>query len=436
MDLDYRGLANIGTWCIGRLQTERDKARVLEGLEGAAAGRGAPFDRRAMEQTLAGLGSRVFLLRNVHEDDFDLFESRWAMSYLRGPLSRAQVKALMDDHEPTVEQPAQSSPVASLSPERLATEEANRPESVQSQVRPALPPGIQEFFMPLRESHEAKRPLVYQPRVIAAAQVRFVDARNRVDEKQDILAAAEITQRAIPVDWTTAQEVPVELNELEIAPDEGAAFATCPPAAAQPKAYEKWGKDFAAWLYANRKLTLFRSPALDLTSRPGESEREFRVRLQQAAHEQRDAAVEKLRQKYAPKLAAVQERLRRAQAAREREAEQAKRAKFDTVISFGSTLLGAFLGRKKLSAGTLGKAATTFRGVTRSLDQAGDVHRAAETVESIQQALADLDAQFRSESEALARSFESSANELETLELRLTKSNIQLKLVALAWVPV
>ena len=96
VDLDYKGLANTGTWFIGRLQTERDKARVLEGLEGIAAGTGQKFDKQAMEQLLAGLDKRIFLMNNVHDDAPEVFETRWAMSYLRGPLTRAQIKSLMD----------------------------------------------------------------------------------------------------------------------------------------------------------------------------------------------------------------------------------------------------------------------------------------------------------------------------------------------------
>ncbi|MBM3173902.1 MAG: ATP-binding protein, partial [Chloroflexi bacterium] len=102
VDLDYKGLANTGTWFIGRLQTERDKMRVLEGLEGVAASSGTKFDRQAMEQTLAGLGSRIFLMNNVHDDAPTIFESRWAMSYLRGPLTRNQIKVLMESVRPTV----------------------------------------------------------------------------------------------------------------------------------------------------------------------------------------------------------------------------------------------------------------------------------------------------------------------------------------------
>src|SRR6185503_18721504 len=96
VDLDYKGLSNTGTWFIGRLQTERDKSKVIEGLEGVSAGTGLKFDRQQMEQTLAGLGNRIFMLNNVHEDGPELFETRWAMSYLRGPLTKKQIKTLMD----------------------------------------------------------------------------------------------------------------------------------------------------------------------------------------------------------------------------------------------------------------------------------------------------------------------------------------------------
>ncbi len=100
VDLDYKGLANAGTWFIGRLQTERDKDRLLEGLEGVAAGTEAKFDRQKMEETLAGLGKRVFLLYNVHEDAPVTFQTRWTMSYLAGPLTRSQIKTLMDPRRP------------------------------------------------------------------------------------------------------------------------------------------------------------------------------------------------------------------------------------------------------------------------------------------------------------------------------------------------
>ncbi len=238
----------------------------------------------------------------------------------------------------------------------------------------------------------------------------------------------------MPVDWAAAKELAIPLNDLEQTPA-NAEYAPCAPAASQAKNYAVWSRDFANWIYASRKLTLFKSPVLEMISRPGEAERNFRIRLQQVAREQRDGAAEKLRQKYAPKLAALQERLRRAAAAKQREAEQASRAKFDTVISLGSTLLGAFLGRKAVSATSLGRAAGTMRSAGRAMEQSGDVARAQETVEAIQQQSQELQAQFDAEVNALSVTFDSATEALETIELCPSKTNINVRLVALVWLP-
>ncbi len=435
VDLDYKGLANIGTWCIGRLQTDRDKARVLDGLEGAAAGRGAKFDRAEMEQTLAGLGSRVFLLHSVHEDGFDIFESRWAMSYLRGPLSRSQIKRLMDPQR--VDAAAEANLAAGVGETRGAQPAAAARTASTSDTpttRPVLPPQVPQFFVPVRTAAPANGVILYQPRLLGAAQVRFIDTKTRLDATRDIMVMTDITDNAVPVDWAAAEELAITANDLEKTPAD-AEYAACAPAASQVKNYDKWSKDFAAWIFSHHKLTLYRSSTLGQISKPGEDEREFRIRLQQSAHEQRDVAAEKLRQKYAPKISALQERLRRAGATKDREADQAKRAKLDIVISLGSTLLGAFLGRKAISVSTVGKAATTMRGVGRAMDQSGDVTRAGETVEAIQQQLNDLDAQFRSETDALASTIDPATEPLESFELRPSKTNINVRLVAMVWLP-
>ncbi|MER3424953.1 MAG: ATP-binding protein, partial [Nitrospiraceae bacterium] len=205
--------------------------------------------------------------------------------------------------------------------------------------------------------------------------------------------------------------------------------------ATKAKSYESWGKDFAAWLSRTQKLELLKSPSLKEVSRPGESERDFRIRLQQATHEQRDQAVERLRQKYAPKMTALQERIRRAEQAVEREAEQARQSQIQTVISVGATLLGALMGRKTISASTLGRATTAARGAGRVFKEAKDVSQARETVEALQQQLRDLEAQLNSETELLTAATDPQTERLETIILKPTKTNISTQLVALTWVP-
>lgn len=426
VDLDYKGLANIGTWFIGRLQTDRDKARVLEGLEGAAAGRGARFDRSAMEETLASLGSRVFLMHSVHDEGTEIFESRWAMAYLRGPLSRSQIKMLMDAQRSA----AASKAVPQTSPAAAIAVAATAPAA----ARPVLPPQIAQFFVPLRGGIPTGHTLVYQPRLLGAAQVRYADSKLKIDLTQDLLAMTEITDNAVPVDWANAEALSLAVNDLEKNPA-AAEFAPCASSASQVKNYAVWTKDFTTWIQNDHQLVLLRSPGTGQVSQPGEGEREFRIRLQQIVRESRDAAAAKLRQKYTPKLATLQERMRRAEAAQQRETEQAKRAKFDTMISFSSTLLGAFLGKKAVSVGTVGKAATTMRSAGRAMNRAGNVTRAQETVEALQQQLQDLEAQFKAEVEAVGADLDPATEALETLELRPTRTNINVRLLALVWVP-
>jgi hypothetical protein len=182
-------------------------------------------------------------------------------------------------------------------------------------------------------------------------------------------------------------------------------------------------------------LTMLKSPSLKQVSKPGEPERDFRVRLQQAGREQRDQETERLRKAYTPKIAVLEERIRRAEQTREREAGQSKAAYVQTAISVGATLLGAFLGRKTISATTIGRATTAARGVGRSIKEAQDASRAGDTIEALQTQLHDLEAQFKTEVDAVAEKMDPLAEIFETVSIKPNKSNISVKLVALAWVP-
>ncbi len=417
VDLDYKGLANAGTWFIGRLQTDRDKERVLAGLEGVAAGTAGAFDRQAMEQTLAGLGNRVFLMYNAHEDAPEVFQTRWTMSYLRGPLTRTQIKTLMDPRKaasPLAAAPAgvAAAPSPTAAPDGGAAQPSTAastlsappvpppaPAAAQQATpaagRPLLAPGISEYFLPVRGAKPAGGGLRYRPALLGIADVHFADPKLSLDQTVTVSALTPIVAEAVPVDWELAQSVSVAVGDLERQPAESASFVDLPAAAVKAASYDDWGRDFAGWVYRTQEVALLRSPSLKQVSRPDESEGDFRVRLQQAAREQRDAMTDALREKYAPKLAALDERIRKAEQAVNREAEQARGAQMQTAISVGATVLGALFGRKKFSTSTMGRATTAVRGVSRSMDQAGDVGRAKDTVESLKQRQADLQAEFQ-----------------------------------------
>jgi hypothetical protein len=433
VDLDYKGLANAGTWFIGRLQTERDKMRVLEGLEGAAASASSTFDRQRMEQTLAGLGSRIFLMNNVHEDAPEVFESRWVMSYLRGPLTRDQIKKLSASRAAGQPALAGASP-SSLTPAPRAAMVSGTP-APSSAARPVLPPDVPQHFIPVRDVAPAGGTLTYVPAILACATVHFADkAGNRQQTKTCLLAP--LTKDASAPDWQSAAEVDLAESDLEREPSpEFASFIDVPAAVTKSKNYAAWSKSLVDTLYRTSTLELLSHPEFKLTAKPNESERDFRARVAQAARERRDDEMEALRRKYQPKFAAMTERIRRAEQAVARESAQASQAKVSTAVSIGATILGAVFGRKKFSTGTIGRAGTAARGVGRAAKESGDIVRAEETVRAAGDALRELEHQFEADSAEIASRTDAAAAAVEKVPIRPKKSDITVGIVTLAWAP-
>ena len=256
-----------------------------------------------------------------------------------------------------------------------------------------------------------------------------------MDCPRDLSLLTAIDAGPVAVDWKNSSEAGFGVDELEREPVEGALFAPAPAAAAKVKNYATWNRDLVAWLYATQTLELLKSPSSGETSRAGESERDFRVRLQQAGRETRDGSVEKLRKTYAPKMAALQEKIRRAEQMAEREREQASQQKLQAALSVGTTLLGAFLGRKVISAGSLGRASTAARAGSRTWKEMQDVARAGETVEALKQQLADMEAEFTAEVQALESAASPATEVLDRVSVKLKKTNIAVRLIALCWMP-
>jgi hypothetical protein len=420
VDLDYKGLSNIGTWFLGRLQTERDKARVLDGLEGTGAG---TLDRAGADRILSALGKRVFLLHDVHEAAPLVFQTRWTLSYLRGPLSRDQIRVLTHAND------------APRVPETPLPRHVPVPgkDAAGSDTPPVVPPGIQQFFVP-RRGADGARGTVYSPVVLGAARVTFSDPKLGIDISRDVIYETRIGSGAVAVDWATGEPLDLPVADLRRSPDPGASYEPVPPAAMLAKNYPLWEKSFTRWLAQAEKIELLRHRESGLTSRPEETERDFRIRLQDASRIARDEAVEAVRRKYAAKQATLAERLRRAEAGVSRESEQASQQKLQTVVSLGATLMGALLGRRAVSTSTLGRATTAARGVGRTMKESADVKRASETVEAVRVQVLELEQQVREETQALAATFESPVA-LDRVTLLPKRGQVLVQVVALGWDP-
>jgi hypothetical protein len=419
VDLDYKGLSNTGTWFLGRLQTERDKARVLDGLEGVRSSSGGRFDRKSLERILTSLGKRVFLMNNVHEDEPVIFNTRWVMSYLRGPLTRNQIKQLMD-------------PVKALRPAPAEGEGAPGERSApEGSTKPVLPPKVPEFFLPLKPEMVGED-IVYEPMVLGLAKLYFANAKAGVAAERGISLLAD---SAGAVDWREAEETTITEEDLEKVSEEEAVYGDLPPAAARAASYTAWGRELKDWIYRNHTLELLKSPSLGIISAHGEEERDFRIRLGQSAREKRDKMIEKLRKGRASKIATLEQQVLRGEQAVDREKEQASQQKMQTMISLGTTILSTMFGRKKISSSTVGKAATTASKAGRIFKESGDIKRAQEKLADLKERLKELHEGLAAEVEQIRTSIDPLTEELETVVIRPRKMDISVQMTALAWAP-
>lgn len=418
VDLDYKALSNIGTWFLGRLQTERDKLRVLDGLEGAAGSQNARFDRKEMEKLLSGLGNRVFLMNNVHEDGPVLFHVRWVMSYLTGPLARGQIKMLMDPKRAGFETAAKPGAAKPMAMPGAAAPAAG--------VRPAVGAGVKELFA--TPAGEAAG-IIYQPYLLRSATVHFSSAKTGVDESREVRLAHPVL--ASGIDWENQVDAPPSCGDN---PGAGAGFGELPGYAMNAANYKQVEKDFAEWLYRNERVEILSCPALKAWSKPGESEGDFRARLTHQAHEARDAAVEKLRAATSRKIETLESRLRAAEARLAREKAEAGAAKMQAGVSVLGGILGSLLGRKTgMTAITRGGSA--IGKATSAYKQQQDVATAGARVEDIAGDIRAIEAELESEISRIAADHDPENLKLETETLKPARSDVKVHAAALLWLP-
>jgi len=405
VDLDYKALSNCGTWFLGRLQTERDVARVVEGLEGASAAAGGTLDRGEIERLLAGLRSRVFLLHNAHDDGHVLFHTRWAMSYLRGPLTRQQIKLL----SPSGARPAVDSHHEARPWRRVAA---------SGDGRPVLPAGIDEVFL-------GDAPGTYFAHLVASISLHYRRASYGLDTWEEHVILAPLDEES---PWESAElSEPGDLKLDHDAP--GDAEFVPPPSGSVGKArFRSHAKQIKIHFYQNRPKILWRCKALKLQSKPDETKAEFSARVQLANREKRDAAVDKLRERFAKKVQRMDERIRRAENRVDREKSQYDQQKLQTGISMGATVLGALFGGRGM-----GRATSAARGAGRVAREREDVRRAEEEMRDLEEARRALEVDVEEEARALQADLERDAPEVEEVIVRPTKADIQVADLKLAW---
>ena len=447
VDLDYKAMSNAGTWFIGKLQTERDKARILDGLESVAGG----MNRSELDKMIGGLGQRVFILHNVHEDKPITFQTRWVMSYLRGPLTRDQIRLLKPAQDTS---PAPSlgqtpdMPLGSPAPAPVVQPDATALPEGYLAVRPSLPPALEQVFLPVRRSaanaldgleegsgrrvDESTLKLVYRPRLLAMARVGFVDRTRKVDTEKKIGLLIEPESLGAVVRWDEGITADLDVNRLDPRPTEGAIFAPVPDSLSKPQNLTSAARDFKDYLYQEQELQIHHLPDLKLFGEVGETKEEFLGRARLAIREMRDAEVDKM----TAKVQRVMDRLEKKLVKEQRELEEDKAdydaRKRDELLSAGETLVGmlGIFGKRKRTG--LASASRKRRMTSRAKE---DIQESVEEIATIQEEINEMKAQLAGDAEDVTARWEDLIDEITTFAVKPRRTDVRTDLVALAWAP-
>jgi len=422
VDLDYKGLANMGVWFVGRLQTNQDQERVADGIAGASDGK---LDRAQVKNLLAKLKGRQFLLTSAHIEAPLLFETRWTMSYLKGPIAGDDIRKLIGKAADAI---VKSDGQTNTASQDIAPD--NQPAGEASATPPLIAGGIEQLYHP--HPLAGGSPL-FEPWLAARASLRFYNASKNIDETRQIGWRIYLDESFARPDWSRAEEIPFTEQDCQQKVPAGSRFYPLPAAIASLKDFKSLEKSFSDYLYQAQRLEMYRVAALKMESRPGESQGDFKVRLTDALRGQKDAALTALQKKYADRQKALQQKLAAAQDKLTREQGDVTTKTTDTLISFGVAVVGAFLGRKTFSAANVSRAATGFKSAGRLMKERGDVQMAEESLTQIQQELAGLAAEFGAEARTVAASYDLSAFPVESFTLTLRKSDIFDVRLALLW---
>ena len=461
VDIDYKGLSNAGTWFIGKLQTEGDKRRVLGGLEGAIADAGGDARKIDFDSLINRLDSRVFLLHNVHSDAPVVFHTRWAMSYLRGPLTRPQVRTLMDNagkRGRAGEDPGKANAVpdeaSGSGGPQTKTGSAEQPAAAPdgySSSPVALGADVPQYYVPASVSSKSAAGalslrdgnivdikvlgITYQPGVVGLATVHFVDRKRNLDLQREVQLWLPVSERTAVIDWKDAESLAVDGRDLleepeDFRPDRGPLFPVAPEVLDSSRELKSVEKDFSNWLYYNTAYTLSTHDALDLFQMPGESDREYSIRLRQAAREARDAEVDALEDKYAERIERIQSKIdAETRKSESLEAEYSARRQ-EELIGLGEGVVNYFLGRRssRVLSGASGRRRMTVK-ARHTLDSA------QEKTEDFQADISELQDELDAAADEITVRWADVLDRITTVELKPRRTDVDIRLVALGWAP-
>ncbi len=416
VDLDYKGLSNIGSWFIGRLQTKQDVERVIDGL--VKSGSGA-MDKKTISSLLSNLKKRVFLFKSAHRDEIELFSTRWVMSYLKGPLSKKEIATLMQEKKSLQEV---SAPAQTLVSKNDTAKKSN--------PKPILSDEIDQFYIANTQEQESTN---YTPYLLANATVKYYDSKRYIDHEEEHYLKYYLDENMKDIDWDEAEENEDDFDLYDIQERKNGAFSALPEFIQEAKSLKALEKKFSNHLYHDKRITLYRYPSLKLESDLSESIQTFNIRATDALREKKEEAIEKLTEKFEKKRKIFEKRHARALEKLAKEEEDVSKNKSNALLSFGMTILDALTGRSAIKRSTTSRAGSTIRSMGKMYREKDDVQRAEEKIIAIEEELDTLDMEFQEEIEEIDTEYTLENYEMEEFFIKPRRSDIFDLELALLW---
>jgi hypothetical protein len=439
VDVDYKGLSNAGTWFIGRLSTAKDKERLLDGLAGAGGG---ALDVQTLSKQISSLGKRVFLLRNVHDSEPQMFQTRWAMNYLAGPMTRLQIPALNELAGAEAIKQERKDAKPQPKPGGTAVSSLVSDSLPGTTTKPPAPAKIQETYLPvalsLAQAARAKgsslpvdareEAVLYVPALFARAIVRYDSSKYQVQHDKQVTAfVPEIDPRDI-LRWEDHLLEEVDHRDFSARAERDARYAALEAPLSDSAALRSLQADFEDWVYREAAIPVKVNEDLGLYAGPGVSEADFRKQCIEAAEDEQEKEVDKLEAAYEKKIKSLQDKLTKEQRELREDEQELARRKQNEYASYGETLLSWFGGRRRSVSSSLSKRDMRARAEE-------DVEESIEAIKDLEEDLAELHQEMEAELLAIEERWTAVALDISETQLTPYKKDIKTDFFGIAWSP-
>mgnify|MGYP006385397635 FL=1 len=414
VDIDYKGLSNIGTWFIGRLQTKQDIEKVIDGLSSASE---KGLNKQELSLALGTLAKRNFIMKNINEEHIKTFETRWALSYLKGPLSKDAIKKLMENKK-------------NNSPKNLEEKksEVNEPfiDVSKGKSKPVIVSSIKEKY-----SYSSQNNAYYmQGYLLFSCSVHYLYTLKNVDLKENINFKIYLDEKATEINFDEKEDVLIySFDEKE---KTNSFYYELPSFIQNEKELKLLERDFADYVYRNFKLTLYKNDTLKISSKQYESLDDFKIRIQDRLNEQIDEKIENLKQKFEKENTLLEQKISKLFEKLKKEEQDSISATTNSIISIGTSILGAFFGKSSKTA-IVSKVATSSRGVSKALKERSDIKTVQGEIDALQSLQDGLEEKLKIEIEKINDEFNISKYTIEEFFIKPKRTDIYDIKIELLW---